>query len=704
MNKLNKLNVCKAITVAAFALFAQGLYADGVFGKPELFDRSDVLAMAMDIEGRYLYGGAGDLVLVFDISDPLKPKKVGEVAGVGSARQLVVQNGICYVTSREYGVWIIDATNPAKPRIRSRFDCCELATGIDVAGDVCFCGQRQNGVEFIDVSDLDHPRHIAMRKTAESQSVVYCDGWLYSGEWMKGEVTIFDAHDMTNIRPVAYVDLWGFGDGVWLKGNYLYAATGHHARHRDPATLPYKPVDTPEIRKFGKLEPGSGCGHGLDIFDISDPTAPKRLGRADYPPFYARGLDMWTPRTSANSDIVFCSQTHNGLFAVDCSDPLKPQVLDRWVSPVAGKPEWPSCCIGSVAVGNGCVYVAGKGCGVVAIPAAGAAQEKFVQGVLPKNASFREPYPTDENEFYVWKPAKPGQARGVALKGDVVYAACGDAGLHVLRILPTGGFEKIGELPGHDRVFDVVFDGRYLYTAEGLDGWGFYELVNDTEFHEVGRVKNLGAAHLYLGLCVWAPAPGFAGLSARLNGNSLFDISQIDRPRWLLKVGGCPGWDKYMMDQAIGGGRYLANNSANSYVEWIDLQAKPQAKVVTRTDRNRISLANGICKFSDDKAFATLWDGYLFLSPNEGDPADGSKWSARKLPGERIAGIPRCNGKGLVAVTSRIARRIALYDFTDVQKPRQIKFWKVSGNPDYGTFYKDKVLIPCGHQGVILQK
>jgi len=215
------------VAMGSFALFG------GVFGEAERFDFSDREAMALDIEGNYLYGGAGDLVLVFDISDPLKPRKVGEVAGVGSARQLVVQKGMCYVTSREYGVWIIDATDPTKPRIRSRFDCCELATGIDVAGDVCFCGQRQNGVEFIDVSDPDHPRHIAMRKTDESQSVVYCDGWVYSGEWKAGKVTVFDAHDMKNIRKAGEVELYGYGDGVWRQGNYLYASRGHNSVHRE---------------------------------------------------------------------------------------------------------------------------------------------------------------------------------------------------------------------------------------------------------------------------------------------------------------------------------------------------------------------------------------------------------------------------------------------------------------------------------------
>ncbi|MBU4459276.1 MAG: hypothetical protein KJ579_01810, partial [Verrucomicrobia bacterium] len=160
-----------------------------VFGEAFRVEGVGDKAMALCLEGDKLYAGAGSQVYVYDVSKPLAPQKLGEVDGLGGVRQIAVQKGMAYVSTREYGLWIVDATKPQKPRIRSRFDCCELATGVDVAGDVCFLGQRQNGVEFIDVSDPDKPRHIAMRKTDESQSVVYRDGWLYSGDWGSAYVT-----------------------------------------------------------------------------------------------------------------------------------------------------------------------------------------------------------------------------------------------------------------------------------------------------------------------------------------------------------------------------------------------------------------------------------------------------------------------------------------------------------------------------------
>ena len=690
------------MVLAAVVLAACGAEAGGrTFGEAARFAESGETAMAVCLEGSRLYAdGGGGRFCVFDVSRPLSPKLLGEVRGVVGIRQIAVQGGMAYVAARENALWIVDAKDPAKPRIRSRFDCCELATGVDVSGDVLFLGQRQNGVEFIDVSNPDRPAHIAMRKTDELQSLRYAGGILYCGEWGTGRLTIFDVRDMRNIRQLSRPELYGYGDGVWTKGRLLYAATGHHARNRDLSTLAAKSVDTPELRRFGGGGPGAGCGHGLDVFDVSDPSAPRRLGRVDFPPLYTRGNDFWTVRTSGASDIVFCADTHNGLFAVDGSDPSAPRIVDRWMLPPT-KGDLPSRCVASLAVGDGCVYVAVRGAGLFAIPAQGAGREAARQDAPPKNASYREDYPTDESEFWVWRPERPGQVRGVALRGDTVYAACGDAGLHVLKVRPGKGFEKIGELAGHPRVFDVAAEGDMLFTAEGPDGFGFYGMDGATGFREAGRLARVDDKNPWA-FWVWAVDKTHVVLSARSGGDRLYDISNLGKPKFILKVGHCPGWDKYMMDRPVGGGRWLAHNAANSWIDWIDLSGHGK-QAVHSTRVNRINLASGICRFDDNRALATLGSGYVFLAPGEGDPADGSKWRAHPLPGPQMNGIPRSDGR-LVVKTNRIKREIALYDFKDSSCPVFLKHWKVAGNPDVAVFHDGKIIVPCGYQGLLMQK
>ena len=515
-------------------------------------------------------------------------------------------------------------------------------------------------------------------------------------------VTVFDAHDMSNIRQVAYEELHGYGDGVWLQGKYLYCATGHHSKHRKVSGG----VMTAEMKRFGGPQEGGGMGHGLDIFDISDPTHPKHVSRLDYPPFYARGLDMWTPRTSGN--LLFAAQTHNGLFAVDITDKAHPMTLDRWTLPSPGKSAAPGLCVGSVAVGNGVVYAAVKGAGLYVLPAKGAKAEAFDPGVLPKNASYREPYPTDASAWYVWRPPEVGQARAVAIRGDVVYAACGDAGLWVLEILPGGGFHELGRLPDHRSVMDVSLQGNRLFTAEGQDGFGVYELKGPAGFREIARLPKIKEGR-GLALCVTAVSDTWAFLSDR-HGVDLYDIRALPKFRHVLQTGGCPGWDKYLADAAVDNGRYIAYSAANNSLKWIDLAAQPDPCVAVDTQVNRISLSNGICAFRDGLSLVSGSNRYTLLAPGEGDPADGGKWKFRPLPpafpdekDSAVSGIPRSDGRR-VAFTNRIKRRAALYDFEDAQNPRLLAAWKLSGNPDLAQFHKGKVVIPCGYQGVLLQK
>ena len=675
-----------------------------VFGNPVKVPGVDRKALSLALEGDRLYVGAGAFLCIYDISNPLSPRKLGELSGFNALRQIAVQNGMAYVVTREYGLWIVDATDPAHPRVRSHFDCCELATGVDVAGGVCFLAMRQYGVEFVDVSDPDNPRHIAMRKTDESQSVKYRDGYLYSGEWGAGKVTVFDVHDMGNIRQVACEELHGFGDGVWLQGDYLYCATGHHSMHRK---IEARGVVSEDLKKYynGGPETGAGMGHGLDVFDVSDPSHPKHVSRLDYPPLYSRWLDMWTPRTSGN--LLMAAQTHNGLFAVDISDKANPRVLDRLTFPDPKTPEFPGHCVSSLAIGEGVVYAAVMDEGLFAIPAKGAKRRRFRQGRPPLHPEYREPYPTDEKAWHVWQPPTPGQARAVAVRGDVVYAACGDAGLWALAIEPSGGFRALGKLPGHDSVMDVSVFGNRLFTAEGADGFGVYELTGPAEFREIARLARIAPGR-NLALCVTAVDSNWAFFSDR-HGTDLFDISALPDFKHILHDGRTPGWHKYLQDRPVG--NYIAYSNAHQSLDWIDLAAKPSPVVSLRTQKNNLRLHCGICAFRDGLSLASVPGGYVLLSPNEGDAPDGDgKWKIKLIPPAAPGrewrwngGMPRSDGRQVV-FTSRIDRLATLYDFADKDNPVPCAAWKFSGTPDIAQFYNGRVIIPCGYQGVLLQR
>ncbi|MBQ6136825.1 MAG: hypothetical protein IJI73_05585, partial [Kiritimatiellae bacterium] len=397
----------------------------GVLGAPVRVDGVGAKGMAVALDGKRLFAGAGSKLYALDASDPLSPRVVGELDGFDNLRQIRVRGDFAYVVSRETGMRIVDVSDPARMRIRSRYDSVEFATGIEVAGSVAFLSERIYGVEAVDVSDPDRPSHIAIRKTRESQSCRYRDGWLFSGEWGAGEMTVFDAHDMRSFRSVAVAELGGFGDGLELDGRYVYCSTGHDSLHRG-----------------AEGDAAKGAGRGLDVFDISDPERPRHVSRVDFPVFTPRDEDFWTPRVAGG--LAFCCDSHNGLFAVDVRDPARPAVVDRLCIPDPKKPGWPSAAISSLEVGEGCLYMTCAPGGLYVVPVKGVRPQPRPIGEPPKNPGFRDSYATDAKAFHVYRPSASGQARAVAMRGDIAYAAFGDAGLQVVRIAKDGGFEKLG--------------------------------------------------------------------------------------------------------------------------------------------------------------------------------------------------------------------------------------------------------------------
>lgn len=669
--------------VAAFvSLWAS---AGNVLGKARHVAGCDKYAMAVCTEGNRLYAAAGNELLAYDISSPLEPKLLGRLEGMDNRRQIVARNGFVYVVSRETGMRIVDARDPKAMRIRSRFDSVEFATGIDVVGNVAFLSERINGVECVDVSDPDHPAHICIRKTGESQSSRYRNGYLYSGEWGGGYVTVFDARDMRNFKQVGYVNLHGFGDGVEIDGNYLYCSTGHDAKHT----------------KLSRNE-AEGRGRGMDIFSLDDPSKPKWVSRIDFPRFKPRNEDFWTPRVSCG--LAFCCDSHNGLFVVDVKNPAQPKIVDRFCVPQEGA-KWPSGAISSLAIGEGCVYVTSFPGGLFVIPVNGLKPAARPQGTPPINVDYREPYPTDDAKFHVWKPTCAGQARTVCVKDDLVYAACGDAGLHVLRIKPDCGFERVGGLPESTLAYDCTIADGKLLVAEGLNGFALYRIGNNgtTLVEELRRpALNERASVAYW---VWNVDDKRVVLSGRCSGYEFFDLENLAATKSLFTTYGTCSWDKYPADRAIGGMYPILIPYVG--MKWIDVAGKrPREVEFQKGGEDEVgSQCHGVCSFGDDKFLYTLPGGYSIAGT---DRKFSPKHPLPPVPGLSngkgyFGGIPRSDGRWVV-LTGRSTRKIAVFDFADPEKPVLSRAYSVSGNPDIAAFHKGRVIVPCGHQGILLEK
>ena len=623
--------------------------------------------MSVCLDGNTLYCGAEHSIYALDATEAISPKFLSSFEIYGYVRQIAVQDNYLYAACRESGVWILDISDPGNMKLVSRYDPVELATGIDVAGDVMFLACRQNGVEMVDVSNPSKPTHIRHIKTAESQSVFYCDGILYSGEWADSWVTSIDARDMSDVKILSTSPLQGYGDGVWTYGHYLYAATGHNS-------------------PSGKAS-NAGDGHGLEIFDVRDKTAPKHISRVDFAKVYSSSMDYWTVRPANNGKYIVCADTFNGLYVVDASRPAKPVIASRFT---ATDNEGKALPITSVAVGNGVIYATvHQEVGLVAIKCQKIKPVVRDRGRLPVNTSYRYPYKTSETSHFVsWKPSGRVPVRGVAAKDSLIFAACTYDGLAILKMDDNGSPVQIGRGP-MEYASDVAICGELLVVAEGFGGVAVYKIGVGLE--EVARFNkfNFDGSH---GVCFWVFAPDAEHIVAATRYHGYYYFTK--NLKYLGQAGRGPGWDKYVPDAADSQGWY-PRIQHKAGVFWTNINDVAAGE---KKDAGFIpTLYDGICAYKDD-SFITCTKGkmYVYSHNNVGESKTGV--------GDNLYGAPAWDRGGRLGLTARISRCVSMADISNDNAPKVLWNESCEGFPEIATFWKGRLLVPCGYQGLLIEK
>ena len=645
------------------------------------------------LDGDLLYAGNGNLINIFDVgTNPKVPVSVGQAQIKGNCRQMsVYDNGDgkkLFVTARESGVWIFSLDNPRSPSLLSRYDGIELSTGLDVAGNCMFVGQRQTGVEFVDISDPARPQHIRAIKTNESQSVFYKDGYLYSGEWSGGKITIFKVNDLGNIQKLKTVNLWGFGDGVYAVGNRLYASTGHNPQNDSPYT-------------------GEGNGHGLEIWDISDKENPVRLGQVKFDTFYKSGSDWWMNRPSGDGKTIFCGDVYNGFYVVDITDETKPKVIDSWCD--TSKEKGSNHAVNSLAVGDGVLYVSCGGLYAVSCPRAQRTPRN--RGTLPTNWTSRYTYSLPSGtRFKTWKPSLRGAVRDAAVSpdGTVLFVGCGQAGLATVKLNSSGQLETVNEMQ-IPFAGGVSVLGNRLYVSEAEKGVGVYKIgSNNTLTRETYILDKLGSASKYC-YSYWLTTP-----------NSKYLVSANRYAGWqFISITGSPAapvytyrgtkssnvnYNKYVSENVCttsDGKEYLPYATRNGLI-WIYLSNTESANIGTTIDTEKNSLTEGVTEFKDGKALLTQGSYFKII--------DAGGTTSTKCGTNTIkSGIPRWDGGNKVLVCNYTGMRVSMYNMSNINSPVELfteeySADEIGGYPEPGLFWQGKAIVPCGYQGLLMEK
>jgi hypothetical protein len=646
---------------------------ESVFGKRLAYHKIEGVGpcIAAEVVGNRLYAiGQGNLYAL-DIATPQQPKRLGTLSGLGTTRQLTIKDKIAYVTARQDGLWLVDISDPAKPTLLSHYDTVEMATGIWVSGGLAYIATRCYGVEVVDVSDPRHPRHVSMLKTGEAQSCWTRDGLLYIGDWVPKKLLIADVKNPRQPVLVGEAPLDGYGDGGCLRGNYCFAATGHHSRAPDKAAA-------------------EGKGHGLDIYDVSNPVQPVFVSRVKFPALYSIFNDMWGARVAGDHCVV--ADTHNGLFVVNIRDIAKPVIVAHALLPVAPKWKLPDS-VGGVALADGVIYAAGIGTGLYVIPAPGLAQPVRPEPDHPPTLTALPDTPAEDPAFDIYRPG--GQVGAVTVQGDVAWAACGAAGVQAVRL-----GERMEPLALHRGAHDVSYVSclsNRLFTAEGSGGMAIYDIGADLRLTERGRLQVPGQGVKQ----VVVPAPGRFAL-LHCGGASVYiaDVQNPTQPQLVFKDSQVGLFYGDQLVNQLFAGRYLVAYWHRSGPAWYDISGAQPVMAGNTPDTSLFGWTDGACPLSD-KLLITKRGKYFLLEPNE--RRNASDLPGYGVKGLHLAGRPSTDGKTL-AIASRHNRTVLVLDIAETTHPKLKRAYNLSGHPGACDFWNGRVLIPAGYQGLLLER
>ncbi len=694
---------------------------EGDYGKPLPYYKvkGTTGSIATEVANGKLYTLTKNGLRIYDISSPREPGLIGNVEGFINARQLAIRTNTAYITSRQCGLWIVDVSDPQKPEIISNFDTIEMATGLDVAGDVAFIGARTYGIQAVDISDPKKPRHISSFLTDESQSVLYRDNVLFSGDWARGEVTILDVSDLNAIKPISFVQLDGYGDGMFLRGDILFASTGWH-------------------KKSGPENERHANGNGLDIFDLSDLKNPLRLASVKFPRFYMRSNDYWTPRVTG--DLCIASNTANGLFSLDISDLKKPKFIgnlvlpkkdienssviasvDTSLTPVYDPATPQGDPIASIAIGDGVVYIAGACTGlyVMDMPVASSAPKS--KGRFPKIPP--NPNATRHLGFISSHDASGGAVRSVAITGDIAYAACTNDGLKVFK-LSENSLEEITRTKIH-HASSIGIKDSHLYIAEGSDGLGVYKMISETDLKEVARIKKLSETEIPFVQHLWIPRDGKHIVASSASSRFFFiNVENPTAPKIVSseEMAGLVYGD-YGTQQLVDG-KYFALTYCFGGLTVCDLSGDVP-RGAFKENFPLCSQTSGLAAWGD-RLFAVNMSGYSFVDignitkisdfkrhkfPDCPDdklpplPKDNSPITQAMIPKTIYDGFPTIDEeRSLVVMVNRMFKTCAFYDFSDKANPRFLERLFFQNNIHRPAFWKKRIVLPAGYSGLLLER
>jgi|GEM_PF-6071251 len=271
---------------------------------------------------------------------------------------------------------------------------------------------------------------------------------------------------------------------------------------------------------------------GMDILDVEDPAALKRLGKLE--------LTGTVNSLTLDGDLAFLAAGTLGMVIVNIADPLNPEIVSRFDTP--GQTE-------QILVRNETALLADGMQGLVAVDVSDPAKPRRRVDLSSRNrirgmAMEGERLILAEGTagarvVDISRPSHPRPlyslrntegALDAALEGGLLVLASGEAGLKVFVKRPGGRFEETSTLDGDGRAVQVLLRDSVAYICRGPHGIQVVDLSDPSSPVELLAMR---LPRGFPALSAWLDGEVLY-VAAEISGLAALDITNVRKPKILL--------------------------------------------------------------------------------------------------------------------------------------------------------------------------
>jgi len=351
--------------------------------------------------GNLCYVGAGNVLQVYDITNPAAPVLLGQLPLKGQVEDVVVIDSLAYIANGVKGMIIADISAPTQIQILSQLALPGEVIGVTIIAPYAYVAALDGGLVIVDITNPLLPSLVSFAVVNQGAITVDASGSLACASCGYGGLYFFDISNPNSPTQLSLVDT----TGTWvydtqIRGNYAYMAYA--------------------------LDPDGG---GLKIINIANPSAPHVVGNLITSYSFDR-LDL-------NGNYAYIAAEDGGLIIVNITSPSNPTTAGAWHGGYGG----------NVSVLNSRAYLAGVEQGLriisatnpaspqlmITVPTFSACQDVEKAGnyvyIVEKPSGIKvinlqnmsAPVTSYNRQFYYQNGAYQGVGEGISVAGNHLY-------------------------------------------------------------------------------------------------------------------------------------------------------------------------------------------------------------------------------------------------------------------------------------------